>query len=131
MAPGDGEDDLVLAGAQGAQRELGPLLCAGLGGGAVHQPAGDLRGQDGIAGGDPPDRLGDLARGESFRRKPLAPARSARSTFSSASKVVSTEPMSADTTPVYAAAQTRPRSALAKLTLTEARLLLREPVALF
>jgi hypothetical protein len=39
--------------------------------------------------------------------------------------------MSADTTPVYAAAQTRPRSALAKLTLTEARLLLREPVALF
>jgi ABC-2 type transport system permease protein len=39
--------------------------------------------------------------------------------------------MSVDTTPVYAAAQTRPRSALAKLTLTEARLLLREPVALF
>jgi hypothetical protein len=39
--------------------------------------------------------------------------------------------MSADTTPVYAAAQTRPTSALAKLTLTEARLLLREPVALF
>jgi hypothetical protein len=39
--------------------------------------------------------------------------------------------MSADTAPVYAAAQTRPRSALAKLTLTEARLLLREPVALF
>jgi hypothetical protein len=73
MAPRDGEDNLVLAGAQGAQHELRSLLCAGLGGGAVHQPAGDLRGQDGIAGGDPPDRLGDLAGGESFRRKPLAP----------------------------------------------------------
>src|SRR5262245_54759772 len=39
--------------------------------------------------------------------------------------------MTADTTSVYAAAPTRPGSALAKLTLTEVKLLLREPVALF
>jgi ABC-2 type transport system permease protein len=39
--------------------------------------------------------------------------------------------MAVDTTPVYAAAQTRPGSAFRKLTLTEVRLLLREPVALF
>jgi ABC-2 type transport system permease protein len=39
--------------------------------------------------------------------------------------------MTIDTTPIYAAAQTRPRPALAKLALTEVRLLLREPVALF
>src|SRR5262245_46617563 len=38
--------------------------------------------------------------------------------------------MSVDTS-VYAAAPTRPGSALAKLTLTEVKLLLREPVALF
>jgi len=38
--------------------------------------------------------------------------------------------MTADTTPVYAVARTRPRPALAMLTLTEVRLLLREPVAL-
>jgi ABC-2 type transport system permease protein len=39
--------------------------------------------------------------------------------------------MTIDTTPAYAAAPARRRPALAKLTLTEARLLLREPVALF
>jgi ABC-2 type transport system permease protein len=38
--------------------------------------------------------------------------------------------MSADTAPASAAAPARPRPALARLTLTEARLLLREPVAL-
>jgi ABC-2 type transport system permease protein len=38
--------------------------------------------------------------------------------------------MSVDTAPVQAAAPARPRPALAKLTLIEARLLLREPVAL-
>ena len=38
--------------------------------------------------------------------------------------------MSADTAPASAAASARPRPALARLTLTEARLLLREPVAL-
>jgi ABC-2 type transport system permease protein len=38
--------------------------------------------------------------------------------------------MSVDTAPAYAAAPARPRPALAKLALTEARLLLREPVAL-
>jgi ABC-2 type transport system permease protein len=39
--------------------------------------------------------------------------------------------MSTDTAPAYAAAPARPPRALAKLALTEARLLLREPVALF
>ena len=39
--------------------------------------------------------------------------------------------MSVDLAPTYAPAPARPRPALAKLTLTEARLLLREPVALF
>ena len=39
--------------------------------------------------------------------------------------------MPIDTAPAYAAAPVRPRPALAKLALTEARLLLREPVALF
>src|SRR5215813_12079669 len=39
--------------------------------------------------------------------------------------------MTIDTTPAYVAAPARPRPALAKLTLTEARLLLREPMALF
>src|SRR5215813_5946964 len=37
--------------------------------------------------------------------------------------------MTIDTTPAYVAAPARPRPALAKLALTEARLLLREPVA--
>jgi ABC-2 type transport system permease protein len=39
--------------------------------------------------------------------------------------------MPVDTAPVYAAAHTRPRSAFRNLALTEARLLLREPMALF
>ena len=39
--------------------------------------------------------------------------------------------MSVDITPAYAAVPARPGPALAKLVLTEARLLLREPVALF
>jgi hypothetical protein len=39
--------------------------------------------------------------------------------------------MPIDTAPAYAPAPARSRPALAKLALTEARLLLREPVALF
>ena len=39
--------------------------------------------------------------------------------------------MTIDTTPAYTAAPARPRPAVAKLVLTEARLLIREPVALF
>jgi len=39
--------------------------------------------------------------------------------------------MSVDTAPIYTAAPARPRRALKNLALTEARLLLREPVALF
>src|SRR5215471_9336487 len=39
--------------------------------------------------------------------------------------------MAIDTTPIYAAAPTRPGSAFRRLALTEVRLLLREPVALF
>src|SRR5262249_2399359 len=62
VAVRDGEDDVVLTGAQGAQREAGAFRGAGWGGGAVNRAGGDLGGGDGVAGGDPPDRLGDLGR---------------------------------------------------------------------
>src|ERR1700761_5749107 len=79
LALGDGPDDFALPRAQVLklpERLLPGIL---LHHGAAHQPTGHGGGEDrGTVGG------------ASFSRKPLAPARSAPSTFSSASNVVRT-----------------------------------------
>ena len=56
----DRQGHLVLARGEGGQRGAGPLVGAGLGDGALHQPAGDARGQDRVARGDPGDGFHDL-----------------------------------------------------------------------
>ena len=53
----------------------------------VEQLAGDRRRQQRVAGGDRPDRCPEIVRRTSLRTDPLAPARSASTTYSSASKM--------------------------------------------